>query len=188
MFIYKRIWSEPYRVWGLKWRPGTDRDRAVWTKSPGCFLDLPLRNPELNLKHSSIWIVGQVREVHHWNHFSLLLQHCLSCTDFWGEFSNIISVHLPRTPVITLSITNLIRLINNKQCRLSSVCRESCPSLNEMAWLYFLFIKINLFYLYYLNLLFKFIKQFMGTKCAVRCTLVCTWVRRTFTTMYCMYM
>lgn len=136
MFIYKRIWSEPYRVWGLKWRPGTDRDRAVWTKSPGCFLDLPLRNPELNLKHSSIWIVGQVREVHHWNHFSLLLQHCLSCTDFWGEFSNIISVHLPRTPVLTLSITNLIRLINNKQCRLSSVCRESCPSLNEMAWLF----------------------------------------------------
>lgn len=50
MFIYKRIWSEPYRVWGLKWRPGTDRDRAVWTKSPGCFLDLPLRNPELKLK------------------------------------------------------------------------------------------------------------------------------------------
>lgn len=161
MFINKRIWSEPYRVSGWKWRPGTDRDRAVWTKSPGCFLDLPPRNPELKLKpffYMNSWASQGGAPLK-----SLLTPSAalLELHWFWGEFSNIISVHLPRTSVITLSITNLIRLINNKLCRLSSVCRESCPSLNEMAWLYLLFIKENLFYLYYLNLLFKLKKQFM---------------------------
>lgn len=141
MFINKRIWSEPYRVSGWKWRPGTDRDRAVWTKSPGCFLDLPLRNPELKLKsffYMNSWASEGGAPLK-----SLLTPSAelFKLNWFLRRVSNIISVHLPRTPVITLSITNLIRLINNKQCRLSSVCRESCPSLNEMAWLYFLFIK-----------------------------------------------